>query len=249
MRAILATMLLDLSRIVRHVRYIVVAVALPVGFYILYSEMYGGQQSFEGTTWGLYYLISMITFSALATNLNLTGTQIALDRSVGWTRFLRLTPLKPWQYVFSKLAASMLASFVVMVLVVLTSAFITRVPFGGSAEVLACLYVWLGSTCFAAIGLTLAYVMDAQSITYGTVILYLGMSFLGGLWTPLKFLPSAIQSIAHVLPTYQVAQIAWTTLAHHTPQTSNVLVVLLYVVAFGALGGYLYGRSGETLGR
>lgn len=249
MRAMFATMLLDVTRILRNVRYIVVAVALPVGFYILYSEMYGGQQSFEGTTWGLYYLISMITFSAVATNLNLTGTQIALDRSVGWTRFLRLTPLKPWQYVFSKFASAMSASFVVMILVVLTSVFVTHVPFGGTAEILACLYVWLGSTAFAAIGLTLAYLLDAQSITYGTVILYLGMSFLGGLWTPLKFLPAAIQSIAHVLPTYQVAQIAWSTLAHQTPQASNILIVLLYVVAFGALGGYLYGRAGETLGR
>ena len=40
-----------------------------------------------------------------------------------------------------------------------------------------------------------------------TNMLYLPMSFLGGLWMPIRFLPHFLQAFAPLLPTYHLAQL------------------------------------------
>jgi ABC-2 type transport system permease protein len=40
-------------------------------------------------------------------------------------------------------------------------------------------------------------------------MIYLPMSFLSGLWVPIRFLPHILQSIAPVFPTYHLAQLMY----------------------------------------
>jgi ABC-2 type transport system permease protein len=64
-----------------------------------------------------------------------------------------------------------------------------------------------GAIPFASMGLALALIVPFNSAPGVTNLMYLPMSFLGGLWIPLTALPKAVQHIAPLLPTYHLAQL------------------------------------------
>jgi len=65
----------------------------------------------------------------------------------------------------------------------------------------------VGVVPFAAMGMVLALLVPANSAPGIANMLYLPMSFCGGLWIPIMFLPRILQHFAVVLPTYHVAQL------------------------------------------
>jgi ABC-2 type transport system permease protein len=241
MRAVWSQTMFDLTRTVRNVRYVIFALAMPVGFYLLYSQMYGNSARFAGTTWGAYFLVSMVTFGGIGTTLNITGTQVAVERGQGWQRMLRLTPLADWQYVASKWAAAMGAALVETGLVT-GVAWVSGVPIVRLHVVPAVIAVWASCLAFAAIGLWLGQWLDQTSATYGVTTAYLGLGFLGGLWTPLRFLPPVFGHIAAALPSYRAASWGWAVLAGHSATDVTYIVLGAYVAVFGAAGVAWYGR-------
>lgn len=237
-----AAVALDVRRILRNPRYLIFAIGMPLGFYFLYSAEFGGvARPFDGTTWGAYFLISMVTFGGIGTTLNVTGTQTAAERDQGWHRLLRVTPLSAGQYVAAKLITAMLMSLVVSA-VIPAAAALKGVPVGPLGVVAAAGAVWVGSIVFAAIGLGLGQWLDGTSVNYGVMLVYLGTAFLGGLWTPVQFLPHVFTSIAHFMPSYRVAQLGWDILGHRTPPSADLGILLAYAVVFGVVGGVLYAR-------
>ena len=236
-------MLFGLQRLMHNARYLIFALIMPVGFYILYDQMFGANRPFLSTTWGNYFMVSMATFGAIGTTLNFTGTLIAQDRTRGWVRYLRLTPIAPGAYIAAQIANAMMASLAVVALVECTAYLMNGLPLSANV-VLAGVAVWLGSLTFAAIGLTLAHLLDATTINYGITLLYLGTAFLGGLWTPLKVLPPVFTKIADALPSYRMADVGWHLLAGQAPPWQDWLVLLVYLCVFGGIGGLLYARRG-----
>ena len=232
-----------LTRLFHNARYLVFAMVMPVGFYVLYSAMYGAHHAFASTTWGAYFMISMATFGAIGTTLNFTGTLTAQDRAKGWVRYLRLTPLGAWAYIAGQVASAMAASLVVVALVECTALVMNGLPHAAHA-VLAGLVVWVCSLAFAAIGLVLAHLLDSTTVNFAITLVYLSSGFLGGLWTPLKVLPAVFTHIARVLPSYRMADVGWHLLAGQAAPWQDWAVLAAYILVFGSLGGVLYARRG-----
>lgn len=230
-----------LARLRHNPRFVVFALLMPEGFYLLYAQMYHAARPFAGTTWGAYFMVSMAAFGAIGTTLNVAGTQTAHDRDRGWTRYLRATPLNPAAHVLAQWVVAMAASFGAVLLIVVTAVAVghVRVTPGLVAGAGA---VWAGSTVFAAVGMALAHILDATTMGFGTVVVYLGSGFLGGLWTPLAVLPPVFTTIARVLPSYRMADMAWQLLAGRPVPWADPAVLALYVAVFGLTGGVLYGR-------
>ena len=65
----------------------------------------------------------------------------------------------------------------------------------------------VGSISFASMGLLLALLVPANAAPAIVNLIYLPMSFLSGLWMPLRFMPHWLQSIAPALPTYHLSQL------------------------------------------
>ncbi len=239
MNAIGSHIVFGLRRLFHNGRFLVFAMVMPVGFYVLYSAMYGAHRAFASTTWGAYFMVSMATFGAIGTTLNVTGTLTAQDRTKGWVRYLRLTPLGAWAYIAGQVASAMAASLVVVALVEGTALVMNGLPLSAGA-VLAGLAVWGSSLVFAAVGLVLAHLLDSTTVNFGITLVYLGSGFLGGLWTPLTVLPAIFTRIAHVLPSYRMADVGWHLLAGQTAPWQDWAVLVAYILVFGSLGGVLY---------
>jgi ABC-2 type transport system permease protein len=65
----------------------------------------------------------------------------------------------------------------------------------------------VGSISFASMGFLLALLVPANAAPAIVNLIYLPMSFLSGLWMPLRFMPHWLQHIAPVLPTYHLSQL------------------------------------------
>jgi ABC-2 type transport system permease protein len=65
----------------------------------------------------------------------------------------------------------------------------------------------VGVIPFACMGMALALLVPFSSAPGITNMIYLPMSFCGGLWVPLMFLPHFLQTIAVLFPTYHLGQL------------------------------------------
>lgn len=164
------------------------------------------------------------------------GAMVSVERALGWSRQLRLTPLRPAAYVAIKLITAMLLGLV-SVLVVFVVGGITGVQMSAGTWVLSALLAWVTALVFASFGLFMGYVLPTENVMQIIGPLLGVFAFFGGLFVPLSLLPSAIQNIGPYMPTYGVAAIARYPLLGGTfdPTWLLNLVVWTLILAGGAM--------------
>ena len=95
----------ELRRVLRSPGVLVWTLAFPVVFYLVNfanKTNNPGAERWAGTTWAVYFMVSMCAWAAIAAASNAGGARLAAERASGWTRHLRLTPLPSWAYVAGK---------------------------------------------------------------------------------------------------------------------------------------------------
>jgi ABC-2 type transport system permease protein len=229
---------LDLRRAIRNRRYLVLTIGIPVVFYLLYTNVLGRGQdvngSIGGTTWAAYFMVSMAAYGAMGAALA-TSRVVAGERTAGWTRQLRVIPLGPGAYLASKLVVSFVTTVPAILLVGLVGFAGNGVSLGAGTWVELLIALTIGSLPFAALGLLLGYVLDADGAQGGFTITYFTLAILGGLWMPVSSFPDALATIARVLPSYHFADLGWRAVAGLGPDPTDLLVLATYTVAIGAL--------------
>ena len=58
-------------------------------------------------------------------------------------------------------------------------------------------------------GIVVGSVADGDGAQGLTMVLYLVLAALGGLWMPEQILPAPLQTVAKALPSYHLAQLGW----------------------------------------
>lgn len=184
----------------RNARFIIFTAALPVIMFLLFNGLYGGDST-SGISTGAYLMVSMACYGAIGGSLN-SGTRIALERQTGWNRQLRLSALSSRGYMTAKAAVSMLVALPALILVFLLGAFVGHVDLSAMTWVLTGLVIWISIVPFAVLGLVIGSLGTPETIQPISMLTYIGLSILGGLWVPLEQFPPFLTSIAKVLPTY-----------------------------------------------
>ncbi|MBO9596966.1 MAG: hypothetical protein J7559_03965, partial [Cohnella sp.] len=88
-------------------------------------------------------------------------------------------------------------------------------------------------------GALIGSIKNADFVQVLSMICYMGMSILGGLWFPTETMSDTMQKIAHVLPTYRLGQGAWDAVAGASVNWNGALILLGYVVVFLVLSSYV----------
>jgi ABC-2 type transport system permease protein len=135
------------------------------------------------------------------------GVGLASELAAGWLELKRASPMPASAYLFAKCASAV--AFGIIIVAILTAVATT---FGGvslsAIELIKMLGMTIvGSIGFASMGLLLALLVPANAATGIVNLIYLPMSFLSGLWMPLRFMPHWLQRIAPALPTYHLSQL------------------------------------------
>lgn len=207
---------IELRRMLRNRRTIVFTLVIPAALLLSFGGQRGWDDAAGSGNVAAYILVSMALYGAALTAAA-GGSMVALERSLGWSRQLRLTPLNPVAYILMK-------AVVALVMGALAIAAVNAVGvWQGKAEMPT--GVWFASAVvtlfctltFAALGVFVGYVVPGENAMQilgpGLALL----SFLGGVFIPLDQYSDVVRHVAYWTPMYGVSEIARAPLTHDLP--------------------------------
>lgn len=193
----------ELRRTFRNRRFLVFSLGFPLVLYYVIATPNRGEHDLGGTGIAapVYFMVSLAVFGAMNSVLG-SGARIAAERTNGWNRQLRVTPLAGRTYVRVKIATAYATALVTVgVLYVAGATLGVGLAAGDWIAMTALLCV--GLVPFAGIGILLGHLLTSDSIgpaIGGTTAV---LALLGGVWFPLG---GALRSVAEAFPSYWLVQ-------------------------------------------
>ncbi|GAB3163408.1 ABC transporter permease [Amycolatopsis stemonae] len=226
----------EIRRNFRQPRFLVFVVAFPVLMFLLQANVFTKADAPDHAAIAAVIMINMMTFGTFAA-ANTSGGRLALERALGWQRQLRLTPLTGTGYLAGKGISGMLVGLPALVLVPLLAITVEGVHLDAAGWFRIFAGVWLGTIPLVLLGLLIGQFGTPETMQPISMIVTLGMGFLGGLWIPLEGMPAWMHDVAQIMPTYWVLQVArpavTTDMVVSLPTAVGVLAA--WTVVLGAL--------------
>lgn len=170
----------EVRRVLRDRRYLIFTIAFPLAIYLLFTHVNDqGGGSVDGVGVAAYLMASMAAYGAMGGALSATSVRLAAERSSGWVRQLRATPLPAHSYLVVKLLAALSLALPVVVLVALAGALVNGVHLEAVRWVELVGLLWIGTLPFAGLGILLGYLLDVNSAQPAMVGVYLALAVLG----------------------------------------------------------------------
>jgi ABC-2 type transport system permease protein len=235
----------ELRRTATSARYLLVALVIPLGLYLLYpltglaADEVGRQ--IEGSSWSGYFLVAMATLGAVA-----AATAIGAGRVVAAPAGTRTAPPAPptLAEAAGRVVTAALLALPPLVVMGITAASVDGVtlPIAHWLELGG--ELMLGAVPFAALGLLLAVVVVPDVLDIVLLAVVVVLAILGGLFQPPSTFPADVTAVAHVLPSFRLADLGWAAIAGGRPSLPDAAVLLSYTVAIGALFAWRW-RAGS----
>src|SRR3954452_4405289 len=200
----LAYLRYELVRTLRIRRVLVFSLVFPIVLYLLIATPNRNEHNLSGTgiSAPLYFMIGLAAFGAMNAVLS-SGSRIAAERTAGWNRQLRITPLTTRQYFRAKVATSYaLALASLLALYAAGVALGVSLPLGRWLQMTG--LILIGLIPFAALGVLIGHLLTADSVGPAIGGITAIFAFLGGSWFPLN--GGFIQDVGSQLPSYWVVQ-------------------------------------------
>ena len=151
---------LEIRRLLRNRRTVVITIVVPAVLVLIFNN--GAVREARGTQLQASLMIGVAVYGAMLGS-TAGGAMVSVERALGWSRQLRLTPLRPPAYIAIKLITAMflgLASVVVVSVVggLIGASVVTESWF------LAALLSWVGGLVYAAFGLFMGYLLPSENV-------------------------------------------------------------------------------------
>jgi ABC-2 type transport system permease protein len=232
----------ELVRTFRNRRFFFLSLGFPLVLYYLIAAPNRNEQDIGGSgiSAPLYFMVSLVAFGAMNSVLG-AGARIAAERSAGWNRQLRLTPMSTREYFRAKvLTGYAMAGATIVLLYAAGASLGVHLEAGNWVQMTLLLLV--GLIPFAALGIFMGHVLTADSVgpTIGGVTALL--SILGGVWFPISS-NGVLHTIAQALPSYWLVQAAHVGLGGHAWGVTGWVVMAAWTVVAARLAMRAYARD------
>lgn len=230
---------LEIRRLLRNRRTMIFTIVMPIFFYLVFGmTIPSDQQKLSAGAHGNvsgFILISMALYGAvLATTSG--GSMVSIERSEGWSRQLRLTPLSSVAYILVKAVSAMILGLASMIGVYVVGALTGKadMPLWVWISTAAC--VWIGSLMYAAYGLFMGYLLPTENVMQIIAFSVVLFAFAGGLFMDLTTMPTWYQTFAQFTPLWGLNEIVHGPLAgeFHITWVVNALAWLAIFVGGAA---------------
>jgi ABC-2 type transport system permease protein len=225
---------IELRRMLRNRRTVIFTLVFPAALFFAFGSGPDWDRSVGHGNVAAYVMASMALYGAALTAAS-GGAMVAMERALGWSRQLRLTPLSPTAYILMK----------ALLALVLGAVAITVVNLAGLAQGKPAMptHVWLAcavltlvcTMVFAALGVFVGYLVpgeNAMQVLGPGLALF---SFLGNVFIPIDQ-GSTMWHIASLTPMFGVAEVSRAPLTGDLPWYAvlNAVVWLALFVAGAA---------------
>jgi ABC-2 type transport system permease protein len=197
----------EVLRTIRNRRFLIFSLIFPL---ILFLTIAGAHRhvKLDGIGFPLYYMTGMAAWGAMTSVIS-AGARIAQERSEGWTRQLRITPLKTSTY----FAAKILTGYMIGV----------RLGATGWLTMLGLLLV--GLIPFAVMGIMLGHLITVDSLGPAIGGITAIFALLGGVFGPLVT-SGPLFTVVKGLPSYWLVQAGKSALEGGHVWTAEAWIVI-----------------------
>jgi ABC-2 type transport system permease protein len=238
---------LELKRRLSNRRTLVFTLALPIVMYVaigvgqLNTPLTGTPIAQGGVSVAAYIMVSMAVYGSMFSSAS-AGGAVAIERAMGWSRQLRLTPLSPVANVATKIVGG-LALGLIAVVGTFAAGAISGVRLDWWVWLGCGVAAWLTSVIFTALGLLLGYLVPSENVMQflGPILAF--MSIFGGLFAPLDSFPVIMQQIGVWLPVYGVGELSRAPLTGGDFDWLGLGNVILWLVIFSVGAALAFRRD------
>jgi ABC-2 type transport system permease protein len=235
----------ELLRTFRNVRLLVFALGFPVVVYFAIAA-----PNREVDDWGktgislpLYYMVGLVGFGTMMSLIS-TGARIATERTDGWTRQLRVTPLSGQAYLRAKVITGYAMALLTMAALYGSGILLgVRLPVERWLAMTALILV--GLVPFAAFGILAGHLLTADTIGPAAGGLVSLLALVSGTWFPLG--AGIVRDIAEFLPSYWLVQASHVSLGGAGWPAMGWIVVGAWSALLVVLARAAYRRDTERV--
>lgn len=235
----------DSLRQLKNARAIVFTVAVPLIMLIAFGGSYGGSGQVDASThlpWVVVTTIQVAAYGGMMAALS-QAFQIVTERSIGWNRQLRITPLSGTGYLVSKVVAALALALFSILIIIVASLVLFHPDLAAGSWVLAGLAVWCGVIPFALLGIVIGQFAKPEFAQPLFMVVFMGMAILGGLWIPLQIFPAWVADVAKAVPSYWLNRVGQLGAMQSGDALTPAIVLALWTVALAALVVWRYRRD------
>lgn len=224
--------------LLRQPSYVIATLVFPSLFFLFFAAPNADTPAKANLLLG-----SFAAFAVLGVMFFQFGLDYAQERESAWFHYVRTLPIRPWQFFLARaltaLAYAILAAAVVVIVVLAsTPAQVTALQLLHLALALI-----VGSLPFCLMGLAIGSFTSASSALPIINLVYLVLSFAGGLWIPPAGLSPSVQKVSEYLPSRFYGEWAWSVMSGEAVATRNIAGLALTAILVLPFLWYGYRRS------
>ena len=230
----------EVLRNFRNFRFFFLALAFPLVLYFAVTSA-NRHTVFDGTSFPLYFMVAMATLGTMAAVVS-SAAIIAAERSSGWTRQMRITPLGTGAYFGAKVVNAYLRALLTIAAMCLAGTL-----FGVRLSVTEWLTVGglllVGLVPFTVLGVLLGHVIspDASALAVGGIVTM--FSLLGGVYGFQIAKSGAMFDVTKALPSYWLVQAGKTALGGGGWPAEAWIVLTAWTAVLALLAVSVYRRD------
>ncbi|WP_406860630.1 ABC transporter permease [Streptomyces solicamelliae] len=233
--------MLEVRRTLRDTGFAIGSVAVPVLMYLLFTNL-----GDDAGDWKTASMVGMAAYGALNAALSVGGG-VAEDKSVGWLRQLRITPMTPRQVVVGRALTGSVVVLPAIAAVLAAGALVNGVRMDAWQWPAVAVVLWLGSLPFTLLGLGNGYRLTPQTTGVMNVACTMGLAIVGGLWFPAQLFPDWLRTVSGLTPTNRFAEVGRAVTEGTAPGFAAMAVITVWALLFGSYAAFSYRRSARTV--
>ncbi|WP_369047005.1 ABC transporter permease [Sinomonas sp. P10A9] len=233
---------IEVLRVARNARTLAFAVVMPVAIYFAFGGSGGlGRQAVGRGNVAAYSMISMALYGAMTVAV-MTAASVSVERAQGWSRQLRLTPLRPQAYVAVKAFTALLTSLLPVVAVNAVG-LLSGATMPSDVWVLSMLLEWFGAAVLAAFGLFMGYLLPTENSMQFLGLGLALMAFAGGVFYPFYLMDPILQEVARFTPMWGPSMVAHAVLLGDAFDWVWALNICAWLAVFATGAGLMFRRD------
>jgi ABC-2 type transport system permease protein len=230
----------EVLRNFRNWRFLLLSLVFPLVLYLSVASA-NRHATINGIAFTVYFMAAMATLGTMASVVS-SAAVIAADRSTGWTRQMRITPLTVGTYFSARVLNGYLRAVLTIVLVGLAgTALGVRLSATEWVTVVGLLLV--GLIPFAVLGILLGHLLNADSsaVAMGGIVTLFAL--LGGVYGFQIAKSGPMFQVIKAIPSYWLVQAAKAAIGHGGWPAEGWIVIAVWTVLLAALAVLVYQRD------
>ena len=238
MKPFLAQLKFDSRRLIlRNFSFQFFSILMPAGFYLLFTKV-----MVSGTvpvSFSLKYMASMIVYSGTINALFGIASILMLDREKGLLQWYQLTPSGVQPYYLSVGFWSMAMNGIAIVVLGVLAVSVNHVSLTIEQWLVMAGVALVGQIPTLLLGVLISFLNRIETLSIVSNLITFPMAIVSGLWWPMSMLPSWLQPIGKLMPTYFVNNWLGAVATHATLKITTVtgvgawIGILLILVVVG----------------